>query len=83
MEDVLASSIGLARAITSLDLAAVAWLDAAAALRRAQQPVTPITLLMRVTDTLVHQTDALNTHGDRELRALGGDPPTEPVKIPS
>ena len=81
VEDVLRSGIGLAKPI-SLDVAAAAWLDAAAHLRRAHIPVTVATLLMRVTDALSERTRDLNSNGDSELAKLGGSPPTEPAKIP-
>lgn len=82
VEDALSSAVGLAKAVGDLDSLAAAWLDAAAALRLARLPITPTTLLMRVTEALVSRSVDLNGDGDRQLRDLGGSPPTKPVKIP-
>lgn len=79
VEDVLRPAMGLAREI-DLDAAARQWLDAAAALRRMQQPVTVGTLLFRVTGTRAAGTRDLNAEGDRELAALGGQVPPVPTQ---
>ena len=74
VEDVLRGTIGLVKA-AHLDAAAREWLDAAAALRRLQQPVTVATLLVEVTAEL-------NAAGDRELARLGAIAPKAPTKLP-
>lgn len=73
VEDVLRGTIGLVKA---------EHLDAAAALRRVQQPVTVATLLVEVTDRLAGRTAELNAAGDRELARLGAVAPMAPTKLP-
>lgn len=79
VEDVLRPAMGLARDL-DVDHAARQWLDAAAALRRAQQPVTVGTLLFRVTGACVAGKRDLNAEGDRDLASLGGNAPAVPMK---
>ena len=81
VEDVLRGTIGLVKA-EYLDAAAREWLDAAAALRWVQQPVTVATLLVEVTDRLAGRTAELNAAGDRELARLGAVAPRAPTKLP-
>lgn len=61
-----------------LDELAVAWLRGAARLRRLGRPVSALTLSWAgaVRD------DAMNAEARAELAALGGEPPTEPVRTP-
>lgn len=79
VEDVLRPAMGLAKGL-DIDHAARQWLDAAAALRRAQQPVTVGTLLFRVTGSRAAGTRDLNAEGDRELASLGGQAPPIPTR---
>jgi len=82
VEDAMSSVVSMLGVAAPLDQAARAWLDAAADLRRDRQPVTVSALLVRVTRELVGRHGDLNENGDRELAALGGGPPANPVKIP-
>ncbi len=81
VEDTLSSLVGLTDALSDLDAAARAWLDAAAYLRQKRLPVTVTALLVRVTGELTRPRPDLNAEGDRQLRALGGEPPPESTKI--
>jgi transcriptional regulator with XRE-family HTH domain len=70
--------------------AARSWLHAAAALRKANTPVTFATLAwqvtalgsQRVSQAYATRDEALNREAEQELRALGADAPREAVKVP-